>query len=459
MRILVVDDEAKLARVVEEMLELAGHEVEAVTSGRDALARFGAAPVPYELVLTDLRMPDLDGIAVLAAARRLPSPPAVIVMTAFGTTESAVAAMKAGAIDYLVKPFAMDELRLRVARIAEQRAAATTEERLVEQLAPALVAESPAMRAVIETARRVAQRDATVLLLGETGTGKNQLARLIHFAGPRRSKPLVEVHCAALPEPLLESELFGHQQGAFTGADRTRTGLLAAADQGTLVLDEIGEISLSTQVKLLRFLEAKEFVPLGGSVIQKVNARVIAATNRDLEAAVQAGSFREDLYYRLNVVPLVVPPLRERTADLVPIAERFLTSRGVPKTKLSPEARRALLDYSWPGNVRELENALERALILAGEEPIGREHLVLRAPPRAAQRAEKPQTLAELAADALALPAGDFDLDAFERILLASAIERMGQNKSAAARILGITRRRLYSRLKSLNERAEEDPG
>ncbi|BDG03626.1 sigma-54-dependent transcriptional regulator [Anaeromyxobacter oryzae] len=433
-RVLIADDEAKLGRLLAEALERDGHAVDRVGGGREALARLSAGPL--DVVVTDLRMPEVDGIAVLRAARALADPPEVVLMTAHASAESAVEAMKAGAADYVLKPFAMDELRLRVRRLAAQREAERRSARLLAELTPSLVAESPAMQAVLAAARRVAATDATVLLLGESGTGKSQLARAIHYESRRAAAPIVEVHCAALPETLLESELFGHEKGAFTGAVARKAGHLAAADGGTLFLDEIGEVTQATQVKLLRFLQERRFVPVGATEERQVDVRVVAATNRDLEAAVSAGSFREDLYYRLNVFAIHVPPLRERREDVLPIAERFLAARGVPPAKLSAAARDRLLAHAWPGNVRELENALERALILAGEDELRPEHLAPASPGRSRRAAD---VLGE-----------GFDLDAFERDLLHAALERTGGNKAAAARLLGITRRRLYSRLESL---------
>ena len=363
-------------------------------------------------------------------------------MTAFGTAESAVEAMRAGAADYVTKPFSMDELRLRVRRLAGQRAAEARSERLLSRLVPELCAESPAMRAVLASARQVAASDATVLLLGESGTGKSRLARFIHYTSRRAAGPIVEVHCAALPETLLEGELFGHEKGAFTGATQRKPGHLAAADGGTLFLDEIGELTPATQVKLLRFLQERRFVPLGATAERSVDARVVAATHRDLAAAVKDGRFREDFLYRLDVFSIVVPPLRERREDVVPLAERFLAGRGLPPEKLSASARERLLGYTWPGNVRELENALERALILAGDGEIQPGHLVAGAGPARGRRG------ADLLVEG-------FSLDAFERDVIHAALERAGGNKTHAARLLGITRRRLYSMLASL----EEPPG
>jgi len=376
---------------------------------------------------------------VLRAARGRPAPPEVVVVTAYGSTESAVEAMKAGAADYVTKPFSMDELRLRVQRLASQRSAEADRERLVTRLTPSLVAESAAMRAVLETVDRVAASDATVLFLGESGTGKSQLARFLHYRSRRAAGPLVEVHCAALPEALLEGELFGHEKGAFTGATHRRAGHLATAEAGSLFLDEIGEIAATTQVKLLRFLQDRTFVPLGATEARTVDARIVAATNADLEAAVRAGRFREDLWYRLDVFSIRVPPLRERRDDVLPLAHRFLSARGVSPDALTPRACERLLAHSWPGNVRELENVLERALILAGDGPLEPEH-VSRSPPGGAP-----------ASGASALLRDGFSLDDLERELVLAALQRAGNNKTAAARLLGITRRRLYTLLSSFS--------
>jgi two-component system, NtrC family, response regulator HydG len=440
-RVLIADDEAKLGTLVAEALELDGHAVVRAGGGAEALARLREGA--FDVVVTDLRMPQVDGLAVLLAARALPEPPEVVLMTAFASAESAVEAMKAGAADYVTKPFAMDELRLRVRRLAGQRDAEQRSARLLERLTPTLCAESASMKAALAAARQVAGTDATVLLLGESGTGKSQLARWIHFQSRRAAGPLVEVHCAALPETLLESELFGHEKGAFTGAHQRKAGHLAAASGGTIFLDEIGEVTPPTQVKLLRFLQEKQFVPVGATEARRADVRVISATNRDLRAAVEAGQFREDLYYRLDVFSIRIPPLRERREDVLAIAEQLLGARGVPPERLSAPARERLLAHAWPGNVRELENALERALILAGEGEIGPAHL---GQPAAAPRRGAAEVLVE-----------GFDLDAFERELIHAALERSGGNKAAAARLLGITRRRLYSRLESLEGRGGAD--
>jgi len=441
-RVLLAEDEEKLGRVLAEALSADGHEVVRVRGGKEALQRLSDSA--FDVVLTDLMMPEVGGLEVLQAARARPAAPPVLLMTAHGSTESAVAAMKAGAADYLTKPFALDELRLRVKRAADAHAAESRGARLMASLTPTLVARSEAMAKVVELARKVAPTPATVLLLGETGTGKTQLARFIHFTSPRAGNALVEVHCSALPETLLESELFGHAKGAFTGATQSREGHLARADGGTLFLDEIGELSQGTQVKLLRVLQDKTFTPVGTSQDRTVDARVVAATNRDLAAAVKAQTFREDLFFRLNVFAIQVPPLRERKEDLEPLVDAFLRARGLPEAKVSPAARNVLAAHDWPGNVRELENALERSLILAGDAEVEPSHLSLSA------RVGDESVAAALLKDG-------FSLDGFEKQLITEALALAGGNKAQAARLLGITRRRLYSRLAALGDVGEDD--
>jgi DNA-binding NtrC family response regulator len=446
-RILIVDDEAKLGKVLVEALESVGHEVEWLKSGRDALGRVDAGGV--DVVVTDLRMPGMDGMAVLRETRRRSPGTDVVVMTAYASAAGAVEAMKEGAADYLVKPFALEELRLRVTRLLERRGLSARAAALARRLEEregfgTIIAESPRMRAVLDEARRVAATDETVLLLGESGTGKTLVARAIHHASARAAGPLVEVHAAALPETLLESELFGHEKGAFTGAGEARAGHLEAAHGGTLFLDEIGEISPATQVKLLRFLQDRSFHRVGGTAPRRSDARIVAATNRDLATAVRERAFREDLYYRLSVFPVVVPPLRERPEDVRALALAALARRGLGEDRLTPAALAALTRHPWPGNVRELENVLARAVILAGHEPIGAEHLPTLG------RGARPASLYD---DVLG---EGFKLDDFVRELLAHAIARAGGNKTEAARMLGITRRRLYSLLAARDEDNDE---
>ena len=448
MRILIVDDEPKLGRVLGEMLESAGHEVVLAGGGLAALERLAAEP--FDVVLTDLRMPEIDGMAVLRAARSASPDPDVVMMTAHATAQNAVEAMKEGAVDYLLKPIAMDELRIRIARIAERRALSARAVTLARRLDARegfgrVVAESAKLRALVAQARQIATTDEPVLLLGESGTGKNLFARAIHHASPRALAPFVEVHAAALPASLVERELFGHERGAAgagAAAADARAGHAEIAHGGTLFLDEIGELPAQAQVKLLRLLQDRSSTPLGATPPRSADVRIIAATNRDLPAAIKAGAFREDLYYRLAVFPLLLPPLRERPEDIRATALALLAARGLGLERISPQALSALAAHAWPGNVRELENALTRALVLAGPEPIGPAHLpasvVLAGPP------------APTSVDDLLVPG--FSLDALERELIQQALVKAGGNKTAAARLLGITRRRLYSRLESQRE-------
>jgi two-component system response regulator HydG len=450
--ILIVDDEAKLGHLLVEMLESPEHQVTRVTSGKEALAQIAAGDV--DLVISDLRMPEVDGMAVLRETRRRSPGTDVIVMTAYASAQGAVDAMKEGAADYLIKPFAADELRLRVGRLLERRQLSARADQLARRLDARegfgrIVAESAKMRTAIDQAQRVAATEETVLLLGESGTGKSLLARAIHHGSRRAAGPFVEVHSAALPETLLESELFGRDKGAFTGATESKRGHVEAASGGTLFLDEIGELPLAMQVKLLRFLQERTFVRLGSTEQRRADVRVIAATNRDLQVAVKEGRFREDLYYRLAVFPLVVPPLRERPEDIRATALQLLARRGLGADRLRPDALAALAQHAWPGNVRELENALSRALVLAGTDPIGPEHL-----PAAARPGGQGPSASVL--DDLLVPG--FQLDAFERDLVHQAIVKAGGNKAQAARLLGVTRRRMYSLLES-SRKIDRGPG
>jgi DNA-binding NtrC family response regulator len=450
-RILIVDDEPRLGRVLVEMLEGAGHDVAHAAGGAAAIQRITSGQL--DVVVSDLRMPDVDGMAVLREVRRLSPGTDVVLMTAHATAQNAVEAMKLGAVDYLIKPFAMDEFRLRISHIVDRRSLTARADALARRLDARdgfgrVVAESAAMRGVVADARRVAATDETVLLLGESGTGKNLLARAIHNASARSTAPFIEVHAAALPETLVEGELFGRDKGAYTGATDAKPGHAEAAHGGTLFLDEIGELPAAIQVKLLRFLQDRSFTRLGSTQTRRSDARIIAATNRDLTAAVKDGSFREDLYYRLAVFPIVVPPLRDRPDDVRATALSLLAARGLGADRITAAALDQLAAHHWPGNVRELENALGRALVLAGTDPIAPAHL-----PPAMVRADAANTGSIL--DDLLVP--EFSLDALERDLIHHALVKAGGNKAAAARLLGITRRRLYSRLDSLGEPARDD--
>jgi DNA-binding NtrC family response regulator len=361
--------------------------------------------------------------------------------------------MKLGAADYLIKPFAMDEFRIRIGNLVDRRSIAARADALARRLEARegfgrVIAESPGMQRVVAEARRVAITDETVLLLGESGTGKNLLARAIHNASPRAAAPFVEVHAAALPETLVEGELFGRDKGAYTGATEAKAGHAEIANGGTLFLDEIGELPGTIQVKLLRFLQDRTFTRLGSTQSRRSDVRIIAATNRDLAAAVKDGVFREDLYYRLAVFPIMVPPLRDRPDDVRATALALLAGRGLGPDRITQAALDQLAAYRWPGNVRELENALGRALVLAGSEPIAPSHL-----PSGLASGGEPNPASIL--DTLLVPS--FSLDALERDLIHHALVKAGGNKTAAARLLGITRRRLYSRLDSLREPDRDD--
>jgi len=442
MKILVIDDEAKMCQLVAEQLREAGHEVVTETSGARAVEFLST--VRFDVVITDLVMKPVDGIGVLRAARAAHPDTDVIVLTAYGTIASAVQAMREGAGDYLVKGRSLDELVLRCARIQEKHDLRRENVALRRELAATdryaeVVGASPALNQVRALAEKVAASETSVLILGESGVGKELIARLIHRLSPRAGRPFVVVHAAALPATLLESELFGYEKGAFTGATGRKPGRLEAADRGTLFLDEIGEIPPALQVKLLRFIQERTFVRLGGSDTITVDARIVAATNRDLVAAVRAGEFREDLYYRLAVFPIEVPPLRQRQEDIPALAAHVLTRLGYNRP-LAESVLRLLAEHDWPGNVRELENVLERALILAAGDEIGPRHIQLPEPVLVPPTAGQGGSLFEV-----------------ERKMIEDALAKAGGNKSKAAKLLGITRRMLYTKLARYCIATEDD--
>jgi two-component system, NtrC family, response regulator AlgB len=379
-RLLVVDDEKNIRRSLETFFLSCGHSVQLAASAREALNILASAE-GFDLVLTDFRMAEMNGLELLSEIRRRFPDAVVVLMTAYATVENAVAAMKAGATDYLSKPFSLQEVQHVVDRALELRnlRAENRVLRVALDELPMLESRSPRMRTLVETARQAAASDATILLLGESGTGKNVLARAIHGWSPRAKHPFVVVNCTTLSEELLESELFGHVRGSFTGAIKDKPGRLEAAHRGTVFLDEISDLSVALQAKLLRFLQERRFERVGGSSTIEVDARIIAATNRDLEREVATGHFRDDLYYRLNVISLSVPSLRERSEDIPALAERFLAAAALrnrrPGLKFSPETAQALWRYRWPGNVRELRNAIERAVVLSRSELIRPEEL------------------------------------------------------------------------------------
>ncbi len=457
-RILVVDDEARGGELLRRELADRGHHVEALASSQAALARLAEAS--FDLVVTDLRMPPPDGLALLAEIRRRWPATEVILMTAHGDETAAVQAMRAGAYDYLKKDPRVepDEIQLRLERLIEAKGGRAERERLSREVVAlragtlSVIGRSAALERAGALARKVAVTDATVLLRGESGTGKDLFARAIHFDSPRAGGPWVKVNCGAIPENLLESELFGHEKGAFTGAITRKLGRFEQADGGTIFLDEIGELSPALQVKLLQVLEEKAFVRVGGNETRTVSVRIVAATNRDLEGEVAAGRFREDLFYRLNVFPIALPPLRERPGDLEVLLHHFLAAAGAPPDKITPDGYRALAGYPFPGNVRELAHVIERALIIAGPEPITPDELLFQP---ARRLAETPGAAARVAAAGFLeggfaipeIPDAGLSLEALEKALLLQALEKAKGNKSAAARLLGLTRRTLYSRL------------
>jgi two-component system response regulator FlrC len=439
-RILVADDEPGLREFVSDALELDSHTVVTAKDGREAAKLLDERG--FDLVITDLKMPGMTGLDLLRKVRAEQPEVEVIVMTAHGTVDNAVEAMKLGAFEYLQKPLSgPDELRLLAQRALERRGLrdrALGAERLPLASGPQLTYGDPAMAPVVDAIDKVARTHATVLLLGESGTGKEVAARAIHARSPRAQRPFMAINCAALSETLLESELFGHEKGAFTGATDRQRGRLELAEGGTFFLDEIGEMKLELQAKLLRVLQEKRYERIGGARTLEADVRWIAATNRDLRAMIETGAFREDLYHRLAVFPIKLPPLRDRPADLIPIARSLLAhiasdlKRSLPR--LTPAAEKRLLASSWRGNVRELGNALERAAILADGDAIDAEHLWL----------EDAKPLAKSASsDGAVKPLAEL-----EREAVLHALDVVGGNRRKAAELLGIGERTLYDKLK-----------
>ncbi|HEY6871837.1 MAG TPA: sigma-54 dependent transcriptional regulator [Geobacteraceae bacterium] len=439
-KILIIDDDTSLRRVLEYNLQEEGYRVFAAADGEAGLLLFdGEQP---DLVITDLKMPGIGGFQVLAAVKeRSPRTP-VMVITAFGAVETAVEAMKLGAYDYITKPFNRDELRLTVRKALEMRGLAEENRRLKEELSEraefkSIVGISRGMERVFAVVRKVADTEATVLITGESGTGKELVARAIHSLSTRRANPFVAINCAAIPRELLESELFGHVKGAFTGAVRDKAGKFQAADGGTLFLDEVGELPVDLQPKLLRALQEREVEPVGGASPRKLDVRVVAATNADLEEAIAAGTFREDLYYRLAVIPVHLPPLRDRPDDIPLLVRHFVAKHGAPAVAFAPEALAAFAGYAWPGNVRELENTVERLLILRNSDAIG--------------LAELPDKIRGGGRDrggrVVNLPPEGYSLEQLEREVVVEALERCDWNQAAAARFLRIPRHTLIYRM------------
>jgi DNA-binding NtrC family response regulator len=441
VKVLVVDDEVKNAELTAGELRDAGFEAEFVNGGAAALERL--ARTRFDAVVTDLRMAPPDGFALLGEVRARWPETIVIVMTAYAALETARRALKQGAFDYIEKEGDFVEVIALALREAGERQALQRENvqlsasvKALQRDTLAVVGEAPATLRALDLARKVAVTDSTVILRGESGTGKDLFARTIHALSRRAGGPWVKVNCGALPEALLESELFGHERGAFTGAIRQKSGRFEDAHGGTIFLDEIGEMPPSLQVKLLQVIEEKTFMHVGGNQPITVDARILAATNRPLEDMVRERTFREDLFFRLNVFPIVLPPLRERPGDVPMLADHILRRHGASLDKLTAEALRALSAYPFPGNVRELEHTLERALILAGPDPVTPAHLTFARPEQVGARAWVPE-----------IPEDGLSLEDLERELILKALDRARGNKSLAARLLGLTRRTLYSRM------------
>jgi DNA-binding NtrC family response regulator len=440
--VLIIDDEMGILDTIRILLKNEGFIPYTALGGKKGLEQIAA--LKPEIIITDVRMPDVTGLDILASVRAHDPEAVVILMTAQASLQSAIGAVNNGAFYYIQKPFKNEELVTIVRRAAEHRALRRENKTLKAQMkrrdrsGRPIGASKPWLDA-LHVAESVAGTDSTVLLQGESGTGKEVVARYIHELSARATKPFLSINCGALPESLLESELFGHVKGSFTGASRDKEGLFFAAGEGTFLLDEIGETTPATQVKLLRVLQQREVIPVGATEAKPVNARVIAATNRELEEAIKRGSFRSDLYYRLNVISIVLPPLRNRPEDIPLLAEAFLKRTadltGEAPIAIEPEARDALLRYSWPGNVRELENALERAAILAKDHSIGVSAL--------------PERVTEVKPDPLVSDATQMNptLDTIERAYILWVLENEGGSKPRTAEVLGIDASTLYRKL------------
>lgn len=446
--ILIVEDELFQREMLRDFLTEEGHRVAEAGSGEEALRLL--ANQCFDLLLLDFKMPGLSGIEVLKEAKRLNPEIDAVIVTAFGTVETAVEAMKAGAKDYVTKPINLNELSISINSIAQHRTLLRENEILRHELrakgvsAGTIRHKNPRMAGLINLAGRIAPSQATVLIQGETGTGKELFARLVHHLSPRAERPLVTVNCAAIPETLLESELFGHEKGAFTGAVQRRIGRFEQADRGTLFLDEIGELSPPVQVKLLRFLQEREFQRVGGDRTIKADVRIISATHQDLEARVKEGSFREDLFYRINVVTMRIPPLRERREDIPVLIDHFVKRfAGENRRKIegvSREARDLLIKYDYPGNVRELENIIERAVVIARDAVLSVGDLPF----------QEALCSSPSAPDHAAAPEGTLQhtLESIELRMIKEAMEKTGANQSQAARLLGLNERMLRYKLK-----------
>ncbi len=443
IRVLIVEDKASMARMLHQLFASKGHEVTVASDGAEAMAKIQSAD--FHLVITDLKMPNGDGLHVLQAVKAKSPSTIVLIMTAFGTIENAVEAMRLGAFDYLLKPFSIAEIELKVEKALEQQRLQAENAYLKETIRTGfgrLIGSSGAMQQVYGFIQKVAPSAAPVLILGESGVGKELVARAIHDTGPRADRPFIAVNCAALSEGLIESELFGHERGAFTGAVTQKKGRFELADGGTLFLDEIAELSPALQAKLLRVLQEGEYERVGGHQTLRVDVRVIAATHRDLTRAIESGQFREDLYYRVNVLSVTVPPLRERPDDLPALVEHFLARAAAAMHKsvtIAPEVLALLQRYRWPGNIRELENVIERAMVLTDGPAI-----------RATDLPKEVTGLSGEAAQAFSDPNLPLDekMARLEQEAIRQTLEAVGWNQTQAAKLLGIKRSSLQYKMK-----------
>ncbi len=462
-RILVVDDEMIVCESCQRILEEEGLEVEIALSGTEAFAKMRENP--FDIVITDLKMPGIDGMEVLRTIRREYPDTIVIMITGFSTVETAVEAMKLGAFDYIPKPFTPDEVTIVVKKAIEQKNLLLENLYLRQELQEKygfhnIVGKSKKMQEIYRIIAKVAPTESTVLIYGQSGTGKELIARAIHYNSPRRDKQFVTVDCAVLSENLLESELFGHVRGSFTGAVTTKPGLFEVADGGTVFLDEVGNISLPIQAKLLRVLQEREFTPVGGTKAKKVDIRLIAATNKDLEKMIKEETFREDLYYRLNIVPIILPPLKERQEDIPHLAVHFLKkySEEMGKTikGFTPEAMEKLMKYPWPGNVRELENVIERTVVMMDEEMVRIEHLILPGQ-QEGDRTEKqvPMTSEEL--KEIKKQLREKAVEEIEKAFVINALERNQWNVTKAAEEVGMLRPNFQALMRKYNLRVRDE--
>ena len=444
-KILVIDDDTSLRRVIEYNLQEAGYDVTLAASGEDGLRLF--AEVTPALVITDMKMPGMDGMQLLKGVKKLSPDALVIMITAFGTVDVAVEAMKSGAYDYITKPFSRDALRLTVAKALQFRGLSDENRRLKDELSEkvdyrTIVGSSKIMERVFEVVRKVADTDVSILITGESGTGKELVARSIHSLSSRRNEPFIAINCAAIPRELLESELFGHIKGAFTGAIKDKVGKFQMADGGTLFLDEVGELPLDLQPKLLRALQERVIEPVGSTKPHKLDVRVVAATNLDIEKALAETTFREDLYYRLAVIPIHLPSLRERREDVALLLRYFCGKHGADSVAFDAAAQAVLNSYRWPGNVRELENLVERLLIMRSGDIITIDDL-----PEKIRNGVTVSGVSLNSGKVFTLPDEGYSLEQLEREVVVDALERSAWNQTGAAKFLRIPRHTLIYRM------------